>query len=71
MVSINKNVEPGRCMVVGCEGKALYRGRQAKNGRGYCRAHKQLAVVVGNTHALADFLAQVNEYPEVRRQEGE
>ena len=39
MVSINKHAEPGRCMVVGCEGKALYRGRKAKNERGYCRAH--------------------------------
>lgn len=44
MLRINRHAV-GRCMVVGCHGKALYRNPQRKDsGRGYCAAHKACSV---------------------------
>jgi hypothetical protein len=47
---VNLHTPPGRCMVVGCDGKAIYRspytfGSASKqSGRGYCRKHKDFAI---------------------------
>lgn len=35
------------CMVVGCHGKAIYRNVTTRTNRGYCNAHKHMAVTQG------------------------
>lgn len=47
-MGINRNGDPAVCMVPGCRKKAIYRNyvsaKRQKTQRGYCAAHKALAV---------------------------
>lgn len=43
---VNRNAAPGRCMVVGCNKKAIYQSRAGKvlgSPRGYCSVHRAYA----------------------------
>lgn len=42
------------CMVVGCDRKALYRSPFPGTKRGYCAAHKDLAVVRTRNYQVSE-----------------
>jgi hypothetical protein len=61
--------KPGMCMAVGCTRKAIYRSCNLSAQRGYCKQHKDLAILsdrnLDNKAAfMAARLADMEEYRE-------
>jgi hypothetical protein len=55
---VSPNGDPGKCMVSGCDGRALYanaRGRACGTVRGYCAKHKALAASSPATEAQTSY----------------
>lgn len=63
------NQHPTICMVVACGKKALY--RSAQSTRGYCAAHKALAVNAPHSPAHTDWLETRDRLRQVDAYDGE